>query len=136
MAANTNPIYSLTPQSLTGKTIATANTAVDGTGTVVTLFTAGADGGRVEKVRARALGTNVASVLRVFINNGSSNTVAANNVLWDELTLPSTTISQVAQLLNQEIVLNLTLPAGYTIFCTIGTTVAAGYALCAIGGSY
>jgi hypothetical protein len=42
MAANTIPIYSKAGQIKYG-TLTTANTAMDGTGTVLTIFTAGAD---------------------------------------------------------------------------------------------
>lgn len=136
MAANTTPIFPLTPNITVGKTISAANTAKDGTGTVVTVHTAGANGSRVEKLRIRALGTNVATVLRLFINNGGANSTATNNVLYEDITLPSTTNSEVAQLTNQEINLGISLPAGYTLFCTLGTTVAAGYALSAIAGDY
>lgn len=135
MPANNFPIYSITPNVGFGQ-ITTANTAKDGTGTVVTVFTAGANGGRAEKIRFRAKGTNVATVCRVFINNGGTNTTATNNVLYDEITLPATTNSEVAQLLNQEIVLNLPLPAAYTLIITIGTTVAGGYAVTCVGGNY
>lgn len=135
MAANNFPIYSATPNVAFGQ-ITTANTAKDGTGTVVTVFTAGANGGRVEKIRMRAKGTNVATVCRIFINNGGANSTPSNNVLYDEITLPATTLSEVAQLLNQEIILNLSLPAAYTVMITIGTTVAAGYAITCLGGDY
>ena len=146
MAANSIPIYSKVGDVQWG-TVTTANTAKDGTGTVVTVFTADAtNGGRVEKIRARALGTNVASVMRVFINNGSTNATAANNTLFAEVTLPATTLSEVAALALVEIPNNYTvadatgfpivLPPGYKLNITIGTTVAAGYAVTAVGGKY
>lgn len=136
MAANTTPIYSRAPD-IQWNTITSGNTAKDGTGTVVTVFTADAtNGGRVDKIRFRAQGTNVATAARVFINNGSTNATAANNTLYDEITLPATTLSEVAQLLNQEIGLGITLPAGYKLNVTIGTTVAAGYAVTVLGGKY
>src|SRR4051812_17212374 len=98
MAVNITPIYSKVGD-IQWATILTANTAKDGTGTVVTIFVADAtNGGRVERVRARALGTNVATVLRIFINNGSTNATAANNTLWAEATLPATTLSEVGAL--------------------------------------
>jgi hypothetical protein len=136
MAANTVPIYSRLGDVQWG-TIATANTAKDGTGTVVTVFTADAtNGGRVEKIRFKALGTNIASVARVFINNGATNATAANNTLYDEITLPSTTLSEVAALTAQELVIALVLPPGYKLNITLGTTVAAGYHVTAVGGRY
>ena len=136
MAENTSPIYSRIPDVQWGQ-VDTANTAKDGTGTVVTVFTADAtEGGRIEKVRVRVKGTNVATVLRLFINNGSTNATAANNVLFTEVTLPATTLSEAAALVEQEVPLNLSLPPGYKINAAIGTTVAAGYALTGVGGKY
>lgn len=142
MAANTTPIYTSAGQIGFG-TITTANTAKDGTGTVVTLLTAGANGARVERIRAKALGTNVATVLRIFVNNGGTNATATNNALIAEVTLPATTLSEVAALTQQELpnttdttAFPIVLPPGYVLNATIGTTVAAGYALSAIGGTY
>lgn len=146
MAGNNLAIYSAVGVVGFGQ-IATANTAVDGTGTVVTIFTADAtNGGRVERVRFRAKGTNVATVARIFINNGADPTVATNNVLYAEITLAATTLSQVAALLIQELpvfgtvadstAFPLVLPPGYRLTLTIGTTVAAGYAVTAVGGAY
>jgi len=138
MAANTSPIYTRTPDVQWGTTaITTANTAKDGTGTVLTVFTADAtEGGFVQKIRFRAAGTNVATVARIFINNGSTNATAANNILYDEIMLAATTLSEVAALALYEIPLMIPLPAGYKINVTIGTTVSAGYYVSAIGGKY
>ena len=81
--ANTSQIFSSKGQ-IAWQTLTTANTAKDGTGTVALIFTADAsNGGRVERVRAVPLGTNTASVLRIFINNGSDPTTAANNTIQD-----------------------------------------------------
>lgn len=136
MPANTAPIYSVAPIISWGS-ILTANTAKDGTGTVVTVFTADAtNGGRVEKLKVRAAGTNVATALRVFINNGSTNATAANNTLYAEASIAATTLSEVAALADTEISLQLPLPAGYKLNITIGTTVAAGLAVTAVGGKY
>ncbi len=132
---NTTPIYSGTPNVSWG-TVTTANTAKDGTGTVVTVYTAGADGGRCDYVRVRALGTNTATVLRVFINNGSTNATASNNVLVGEVTLPATTASATAALVEVGYTFNQALQAGYKINMTIGTAVAAGWIASAEAGSY
>lgn len=135
MPANTSPIFPLTPVVSWG-TVTTANTAKDGTGTVVTVYTAGANGGRVDYLKIRALGTNVATVLRVFVNNGSTNATAANNSLLVDMTIAATTNSEVAQLLDNVLTLDLSLPAGYKLNVTIGTTVSAGLAVTAVGGDY
>ena len=135
MPANTLPIYPLTPKVSWGD-LATANTAKDGTGTVVTVFTAGANGARVDYLKSRAKGTNTATVLRVFVNNGTDPTVAANNALVLEQTIAATTLSEVAALDDSLVTLDMSLPAGYKINVTIGTTVAAGLAVTAFGGDY
>ncbi len=141
MPANTNPIFSAKGAIQWNPAILTAaNTAKDGTGTVATVFTGNAAGNSagnfVQKLVARALGTNVATVLRVFINNGAVNTTAANNSLIAEFTLPATTLSEVAAQPDFTVPLNFVVPAGYKLNCTLGTAVAAGYALTAIGGEY
>jgi hypothetical protein len=117
-------------------TITTANTAKDGTGTVVTMFTAtAANQGYPCKLRFCPLGTNVATVARVFINNGSTNATPTNNSLYQEITLPATTLSETAEQAEQEIdFASLILPEGYKLNVTIGTTVAAGFAMTCLGG--
>jgi len=137
MAANVQPIFSIAGDIEWGTTaITTANTAKDGTGTVLTCFTAGVDGGFVQRIRFRAAGTNIATVARVFINNGSTNATAANNILYDEITLAATTLSETSALPVYELPLNFALPAGYVLNVTIGTTIAAGYFVSVIGGKY
>jgi hypothetical protein len=146
MAANTAAIFSKAPDIQWGAAdgnagtagpLKTANTAKDGTGTVLTVFTADAtNGGFVQKLRVKAAGTNVASVLRIFINNGITNATLANNILYDEVTLPATTLSEVAQLAPVEVPLNIPLPAGYKINVTLGTTIAAGVFVSVVGGKF
>lgn len=139
MTANTNPIFSRMPDvQWAAPPLSAANTSKDGTsGTTAAVFTADAtEGGRIEKIIARPLGTNVATVLRVFLNNGGGTGTAANNALIAEMTLPATTLSEVAAQPAYELALNLALPPGYAIFCTIGTAVAAGYMLSGVGSKY
>lgn len=136
--ANTSPIFSSAGDVQWGTSaITTANTAKDGTGTVLTTFTSDAtNGGFVQRIRFRAAGTNIATVARVFINNGSTNATPANNILWDEITLAATTLSETSALPTYELPLNFALPAGYKLNVTLGTTVAAGYYVTVIGGKY
>lgn len=144
MTANTVPIYSKAGQIGLGGVLTTANTAKDGTGTVLTIFTADAtNGGRVERVRAKALGTNVATVLRIFINNGGSTSTASNNVYYADVTLSASTLTETASITQIELpnstditAFPLVLPPGYKLTATIGTTVAAGWAITVVGGTY
>lgn len=137
MAANTQPIFSIAGDVEWGATaITTANTAKNGTGTVLTVFTADVDGAFVQRIRFRSAGTNIATVARVFINNGSTNATAANNILYDEITLAATTLSETSALATYELPLNFALPPGYVLNVTLGTTIAAGYFISVIGGKY
>lgn len=135
MPANTTPIFPLSPKIAFAKLL-TANTAKDGTGTVASVFTSGSNGARVDYLKVRALGTNVATVLRVFVNNGSDPTVATNNTLFIEQTIAATTLSETAAQADNIVTLDLSLPAGYVLNCTIGTTVASGLMVTAVGGDY
>lgn len=135
MPANTAPIFTLVPNVGWGE-ILTANTAKDGTGTVVLLFTAGSNGSYLQKVRAKAKGTNTASVLRLWGNNGSTNATAGNNYFIGEITLAATTLSEVAATAENEYMIDVPIPAGHRVYATIGTTVAAGWQLSAYGGDY
>ena len=147
MAQNTNPIFPLTPVNswVSGAAAnaatpgVTANTTKDLTaGTIYgPIFTGKAvDGSRLDFIKVRALGTNIATVVRVWINNGSVTTTAANNALYLERTLSATTVSETSEQPDIILPLNISLPAGYRIYATFGTAVAAGFHLTAVGGDY
>jgi hypothetical protein len=137
MPGNTAPIFTRIPDINWAAGITAANTAKDGTGTVDTVFTADATNGSfLQKLIVRPKGTNVASVLRVFLNNGATNGTATNNVLISEVTLAATTNTEVAAISGVEIPMNLPMPPGYKINVTLGTAVAGGYAVAGVGGDY
>lgn len=142
MVANFQPIYTVNPNvGGLGTTVTTAaNTAFDGTGTTVTAFTAGANGAFVQKICFRAQGgsgnNNVATVARVFLNNGSSSATPTNNLFLDEITLPATTGSAVAALPPIDLPLNFYIPAGWKLNWCLGTAVATGYWTHVVGGDY
>lgn len=145
MAANTQPIFPLTPK-VAWATITAANIAKDGTGNVATVFTAGADGSRIDQIKVRPLGTNVATVMRFFVNNGNANTTASNNSLIHETTIAASTVSEVAALADYNITIAVNtsetippipyLPPNHRINVTIGTTVSAGLQVTVHGGDY
>ena len=135
---NTTPIFSKVGDIQWAITINTANTTTDLTaGISYLVFTADAtSGGYVQKIRFRSLGNNVATVARVWINNGATTGTASNNTLYDEISLASTTASQTSALAVYELPLNIALPPSYKIYVTIGTAVATGYDATCIGGKY
>jgi len=123
--------------------ITAANTAMDGTGTVVFLQTnaagttadlvIGTGGAFIDYVKVIPRGTNVATVMRLWANANATNATAANNSLIDEATCPASTVSQVASLAPVIIAVKRWYPAGTKIFVTIGTAVAAGFHVQAYG---
>ena len=149
MAKNITPVYSLdarfstdgtaTSASPVGVTLtAAANdyTGISANNAVV--FTADAtEGGYVQRLIMRAIGTNVATVLRIYINNGGAVTTAANNTYIDEIALPASTASATA-LTGPALarVLNKRLPAGFRIVVGLATAVAAGWKVTAEGAKY
>jgi len=141
MAQNTAPIFPRIPVThWNSAALLTAVVAKDGTGltdSTALVFTAHAtEGSRVDYLKVRAIGTNVVTVMRVFINNGSTAATAANNVLFMERTIAATTISEVAEQVDNVIPMNISLDAGFTIRVSIGTSVAAGLRVTTVGGHY
>lgn len=130
----TSPVFSSIPK-MTWATVSAANTAKDGTGTVATIFTGAAvTGSFLQRIACRTLGTNVASVLRVFINNGGANSTPANNSLLAEIALPATTVSETVAQNPADLPMNLYVPPGYNVNVCLATAVAAGYSVIGIGG--
>lgn len=139
MPANTAPIYSkIADIQWSTAIVQSANTTTDLTsGTIYPVFSADStNGGYVQRIRFRPLGNNTATVARVWLNNGSDTTVAANNSLWDEISIASSTASQTSALATYELPLNFPLPASYRLYVTLGTSGATGYDVTVIGGKY
>jgi hypothetical protein len=160
MAVTATPIFTQTPNvGALNALLSTAMTntkAFDGTeatGTAMALvFTAGADGSRIDQVVCRlastngatASGTSAATLVRFWINNGSANTTATNNIFLGEVAIPATAVTALgtSALTTYSLTLpvnGLNLPGTYRIYA--GTTVAAGgtniaIAVSAFGGNY
>lgn len=103
------------------------------------VFTAGADGARIERLKFTAGGTNVASVARIYVNNGSVNTTATNNTLIGEITLPATTATNTAAVISPEFFMPggaFVIPATFRIYVGLATAVAAGWVVTPIAGQY
>lgn len=160
MPVTATPIFTQTPNAGANNAIvstAMTNTkAFDGTetaGTALALcFTAGANGARIDQVMCRlastngatASGTSSATLVRFWINNGSANTTATNNIFLGEVAIPATAVTALgtSALTTYPLTLpnnGLNIPASYRIYG--GLTVAAGgtniaIALSAFGGDY
>jgi hypothetical protein len=90
--------------------VSVANTARNGTGTIVTVFTAGASGSRIDDIYITATGTTTAGVVRLFLNDGT-NTYLFQEILVTAIT-PSTTV-QVFQ--SVQLNLSLILANGWSL---------------------
>lgn len=144
MAGNAAPIYSrrgqVTRDGSTGmnQLVTAAANDYDGAGANNSLiFTADATNGSfVQRIRFKAGGTNVASVARIFINNSSSQTTAANNVFYGEISLPATTATAAAATVEIDYPMDFALPAAFRLYFGLGTAVAAGWVATVIAGDY
>lgn len=160
MAVTSTPIFAQTPNVGALNAIvsgAMTNTkAFDGTenatGAMTLVYTAGSNGSRIDQVMCRlassngatATGTSAATLARFWINNGSANTTATNNIFLGEVAIPATSVSSIgsAALTTYPLTLptnGLNLPGSYRIYG--GLTVAAGgtniaIAMSAFGGDY
>lgn len=63
--------YASTPRTAVAQ-VSTANTARDGTGTVATVFTAGASGSRIDDITITAAATTTAGMVRLFLHDGTN----------------------------------------------------------------
>jgi hypothetical protein len=90
MAVTATPIFVQSPAYGCAQ-ISTANTNRDGSGTIGTVLTAGANGTLVDHIDVCATGTTTAGMVRIYIHDGS------NARLWREITVaaitPSTTVN-------------------------------------------
>ena len=130
MAAS--PAFAATPRCGVGQ-ISTANTARDGTGTVGTIFTAGASGSRIENIRIQAGGTTTAGVVRIFIYDGSNYRLFKEQLVT--AITPSTTVEAFSVTLdysaNGACIL---LPTGYSI--RVSTNNAETFNVAVFGGDF
>lgn len=121
MAANTSPIFLLTPNNGVAS-VSTANTARDGTGTIATIFTAGANGSRVEEIVVKATADPADSVVTIFLYDGSTYH------LFDEFDIgdPAAASATVAGYREARTYRNLMLSSGWSIRAAITVALTAG----------
>jgi hypothetical protein len=143
MPANVDPIYSkLGDIQYQSAAMTAANNTLDITsGTSYLVFTADAtNGGYVSYIRVTACPANntAATVVRVWLNNGSSTGTATNSSFFTAATIAATTASATAALVETTIPINLALPAGHKIYLTLGTAPGGSgqFNAAAIGGKY
>lgn len=94
MAVTATPIHIQTVKHVVAQLTATANTNVDGTtGVYTTVYTAGANGAKIERIQINTVGTTVAEKVRLFIGGK----------LFGEYTFAAATPSNTVTILTQNI---------------------------------
>lgn len=138
-SANTAPIYSGQPDvgNIIGGTTGNTTTGdLSGAGVVLGYTADATNGSYIRRIRFAPLGTNVATVVRIWLNNGSTNATAANNTLIGELTLAATTVNQVAAQAIPEFYVNEAIPPSWRVYFSFGTATAAGFNCTTFAGKY
>lgn len=130
MAANSAPSFTLPVNSIGHVVISTANTNLDGTGTLGTVITAGAEGTLVELVRVKATVTTTAGMVRLFLHDGT------NARLHKEIDVTAATPSGTVKSFEAEYTPTkpLKLPTGWSLRAS--THNAESFVVEALGGNY
>lgn len=152
MAANTNPIFALTPNigevkiTTTAALVRSDGGASNAIGTDHFLaFSSGADGSFVQRIRfipvASAAATNsVATTLRVFLSSVDTGTpTTSNTYLLAEISVPQVSTSNSTQAVNYyEIPLNIAIPANHYILVSqhVAQTTNQSWQAMVFGGNY
>jgi hypothetical protein len=144
MAVNKDPIFTVkgdvSNNGTTGMNQLVLAAANDYTGIdadVSLIWTADAtNGGYVKGIKFKAGGTNVATVARIYINNGSTPATATNNTFYGEVSLPATTAIATAATVEPYYPIEQAFPPGFRIYFGLATAVAAGWTGNVVGGQY
>ena len=110
--------------------VTAANTNRDGTGTLNSVWTAGAQGGLLYGLRFVPNGENVATLARIFLYNGSAYK------LWREFELPATNDSATAAQAEQYLSINRQMAVSRQVLFVLATAVAAGWSVIGEGGDF
>src|SRR5262245_28446997 len=110
----TAPAFAATPRC-SSVSVSAANTNRDGTGTIATVFTAGASGSKIEEVVVKADGDPADSTVVFYIHDGTNYHVFDE---WD-IGNPAAGSTTVASYRESREYKNLILPSGYSLRASI-----------------
>ena len=125
--------FSDTPNKGTPASLTAANISKDGAGATGRALVLTASAGRgtiLPYLRCKPKGANIATLIRVFKNNGSDPEVASNNSLIAEKSIAASSLSETTENAVYDIPLNLILQGSATvperIYVLNATAVATG----------
>lgn len=132
------PNYSNTPKIGIAQ-IATANLLRDGTGTLGTVFTAGANGSRIDTIEVQATAVVTAGMVRLFIYDGTAARLFAELPVTAQTpsgtaTAWSATFTSQSGNLAGATVMPIVLPTGYSL--RAATNNAEAFNVIAFGGDF
>jgi len=133
MPAATSPIFPNAPiigiASMVSNTAVTARTNIVGTTGLTQVLANSTNGTRVDFVEVQGQGTTVATIVNLWINDGT------NSYLFDEISLPAATANTTVFASSNTIsYTRLTLPPTYRLFTS--QQVSANVTVFAFGGTY
>lgn len=133
MAASTSPVFIATPKTWV-KRCSTVNTVRDGTGTITTVVTPGADGSLVEGIEVQAEATTASDCL---VNLFLSDDAGVTWYFWRAMLLATTTAAVGTDTANNKLATDyLPLPLASTHRLGAACTLAGNYTVIARGGNY
>jgi len=133
MAANTQPIFPSVPvigiATFTGATAIISRANITGTTGLIQLTPTSTNGKRVDSITVKGKGTSVASILSVWLYNGTTS------FLYDEIDIAVITASNtVDSVLAKKTYVDLVLPPTYQLY--VSQTVQTDINVFANGGDY
>lgn len=133
MPAGTSPIFPQVPiigiASMVSNTAVTARTNIVGTTGLTQVLANSTNGTRVDFIEVQGQGTTVATIIDIWINDGT------NSYLVEEISLPAATANTTVVASSNTIAFTkLTLPPTYRLFAS--QQVSANVTVFAFGGTY
>lgn len=122
------PVFAATPRCAAGA-LSAANANRDGTGTVVTVFTAGSSGSKIEEVRITPAATTTAGMVRLYLHDGTTYTLLGEHAI-----AAATLSASVASTTTSIVYDNLILPNGWSLRAS--TEKAEAIKVMAFGGDF
>lgn len=125
----TSPAFASNP-AIGAATVSAANTARDGSGTLVDVLSAGASGTRIDAINIKATATTTTGTVRIFIYNGTTS------FLLTEASVLAVTVSATQPAFETALYWpeGLILPPGYKIKAS--TEKAESFNIFARGGNF
>lgn len=122
-----------TVANVSSATISAANPHMDGTGSKETVFTAGVNGSRIDKIVIKATGQTTAGMVRLFIYNGIDSSLFYEVDI--EAKTPSGTVTSAGDVLTEDNpVMPIILPNGYSLLAS--TERSESFVVTAFGGDF